>query len=263
MPSENSSRTYVVTGAASGIGAGTARVLRELGHEVIGVDLQGCDVNVDLSTPDGRAALVDQVGARTDSLDAVIANAGVLQPSEPAVRVNFFGAVSTLVGLRPLLAGSPAPRAAATVSIALLNDVSDALVEACLDGDEERAVALVNDPARADEFVDAYTSSKRALARWIRRQAPRDEWAGAGIALNAIAPGVIRTPMIQDTLDDPEGFEMVRAGMPMPLGGVAEPEAVGRAFAFLTDSTTLAITGQILFVDAGAESVLRGDDIWP
>jgi enoyl-[acyl-carrier-protein] reductase (NADH) len=69
--------------------------------------------------------------------------------------------------------------------------------------------------------------------------------------------------MIQDTLDDPDGYEMLRAGMPMPLGGVAEPEAVGRAFAFLTDATTMAITGQILFVDAGAEAVLRGDDIWP
>ena len=40
-----------------------------------------------------------------------------------------------------------------------------------------------------------YGTTKRALAGWIRRNAPTDEWAGAGIPLNAIAPGVAETPM--------------------------------------------------------------------
>jgi NAD(P)-dependent dehydrogenase (short-subunit alcohol dehydrogenase family) len=259
MPGVNS-RIYVVTGAASGIGAATTQLMREAGHDVIGVDLKGSDLDADLSTPEGRASLVEQVSTRTDVVDAVIANAGVLEPAEPTVRVNFFGAVATLEGLRPLLAASAAPRAATTVSVALLHGNSEPLIDALLEGDEERAVGIaVADP---DQAITVYTSTKRALARWVRRQAPTPNWAGAGIALNAVAPGVTRTPMISATLDDPEGFEMVKAGMPMPLGGVAEPEAVGRAFEYLTNATTMAVTGQVLFVDAGAESVLRGDDIW-
>ncbi|WP_205781478.1 hypothetical protein [Planctomonas deserti] len=40
-----------------------------------------------------------------------------------------------------------------------------------------------------------YTTSKLSVARWVRRTAPTESWAGAGIALNAVAPGVILTPM--------------------------------------------------------------------
>jgi NAD(P)-dependent dehydrogenase (short-subunit alcohol dehydrogenase family) len=257
-----STRTYVVTGAASGIGAATLRLLREEGHDVIGVDLRGSDVDADLATPDGRAAMVDQIGARTDTVDAVIANAGTIGRRDGDVRVNYFGAVATLCGLRHLLAASAAPRAAATVSMALVHGVSDALVDACLAGDEERAAALVTDPDHPIDGVTVYASTKRALARWIRRHAPDPAWAGAGIALNAVAPGVIRTPMTAPVLDDPGSAELLHAATPMPLGGVAEPDVVARTYAFLTDAATTTITGQVLFVDGGAECVIRGDDVW-
>ena len=42
-------RTYVITGAASGIGAATSKILKSAGHTVIGVDLENSDVNADLS----------------------------------------------------------------------------------------------------------------------------------------------------------------------------------------------------------------------
>ncbi len=48
------SRTYIVTGSASGIGAATARLLRGQGHRVMGIDLREADVLADLSTTDGR-----------------------------------------------------------------------------------------------------------------------------------------------------------------------------------------------------------------
>ena len=71
-------RTYVVTGAASGIGQATATLLRNRGHRVIGVDLRSVDVVADLSTPEGRQDAIDgflcEAGRR---LDAVIANAGL------------------------------------------------------------------------------------------------------------------------------------------------------------------------------------------
>ncbi|HEY4332323.1 MAG TPA: SDR family oxidoreductase, partial [Ilumatobacteraceae bacterium] len=102
----------------------------------------------------------------------------------------------------------------------------------------------------------------RALARWVRRTAPTPPWAGAGIALNAIGPGVIRTPMIQHLLDDPASVEMLSAGAPMPFGGHAEPEHVAPVLAFLTSPENTLVTGQVLFTDGGAEAVIRGDDIW-
>src|SRR5436190_21982373 len=105
-------RTYVVTGAASGIGRATSELLVERGHRVIGVDLHDTDVNVDLATAEGRADLVTRVTDLSDgSIDAIIANAGLAKPVAAVVAINFFGAVATLTGLRPLLAASPAPRA--------------------------------------------------------------------------------------------------------------------------------------------------------
>jgi NAD(P)-dependent dehydrogenase (short-subunit alcohol dehydrogenase family) len=56
------SRTYVVTGAASGIGKATAERLRADGHDVIGVDVRDADVVGDLSTAEGRATVVHEVG---------------------------------------------------------------------------------------------------------------------------------------------------------------------------------------------------------
>ncbi|MEO3872936.1 hypothetical protein ABGB18_29320 [Nonomuraea sp. B12E4] len=64
-----------------------------------------------------------------------------------------------------------------------------------------------------------HPSTKLALNRWLRRAAPRPEWAGAGIPLNAVAPGVVDTETAWRTfLDDPATRELVAAAMPQPLG---------------------------------------------
>lgn len=107
------SRTYVVTGSASGIGAATARRLAAEGARVIGVDLRAADVIADLATETGRAALVEGVARLSGGvIDAVIANAGG-GSAQTMLQLNFFGAVATLQGLRPMLARSAAPRAVA------------------------------------------------------------------------------------------------------------------------------------------------------
>ncbi|HEV2170004.1 MAG TPA: SDR family NAD(P)-dependent oxidoreductase, partial [Candidatus Binatus sp.] len=96
-------RTYVVTGAASGIGAATTRYLRERGGRVITCDLHDADVIADLTTREGRGELVEGVTRLSaGSIDAIIANAGG-GPPQTSLSLNFFGAVATLVGLRPLL----------------------------------------------------------------------------------------------------------------------------------------------------------------
>lgn len=251
-------RTCVVTGSASGIGRATCERLERDGHRVIDVDRRDASVTVDLATAAGRADLVDRVAAAAGGrVDAVVANAGTMASAELCVRVNHFGAVATLDGLRPLLAASDAPRAVATASSSVLNPNLPAVVEACLAGDEEAAVA-----AAEGHDLAAYPSSKRALARWVRRTAPTDAWAGAGIALNAVAPGVVETPMTEPLLVDPAMVELVDVAVPMPYGGRCRPEHVAEVIAFLAAPTTARVTGQVVFVDGGADTVLRGDDVW-
>ena len=96
----------------------------------------------------------------------------------------------------------------------------------------------------------------------MRREAPSGRWAGAGVALNAVAPGVVATPLSAPVLEDPELRPLVDEAVPMPFGGIAAPRHVAEAIAFLASPDTLRVTGQVLFVDGGTDAVLRGDDVW-
>lgn len=258
-------RTYVVTGAASGIGQATAELLRERGHRVIGADLRDADVVADLGTEQGRASLVQQVTQLSGGrVDAVLAVAGLAQPIAATAAINFFGTVATLTGLRPLLLSSDAPRAVAVTSMASLFPPDDALLEAMLGGDEpvalERAAELA---AGGPETANAiYGTSKRALARWIRRNAATREWAGAGIPLNAVAPGVVLTPMTADLTATEEARAQLGTMVPMPLNGFFEPRSVAYLLAWLASEENAHLCGQVVFIDGGSDVVIRGDAVW-
>jgi NAD(P)-dependent dehydrogenase (short-subunit alcohol dehydrogenase family) len=254
-------RRYVITGAASGIGAATRAWLEQAGHRVVGVDLRDTEVVADLATEDGRRAMVDGVRAHLgDALDGVLACAGLPGQSgdpERIIRVNFFGAVATLEGLRPLLARGTAPRAAAVASIALLRVPNDAVLDACLAGDEAAALAQ-----RGSDGHAAYTSSKLALARWARRAAPSPAWAGAGIALNIVAPGIVDTPMAAYLVGTPALRAQTVKETPQPYGEVGRPEHLASLLAWLTSAENGFVTGQVIFADGGYEALTRGPE-WP
>ena len=255
-------RTYIVTGSASGIGKITAAKLRADGHRVIGVDLKDADITVDLTTAEGRAALVEQATELSGGVvDGVLAIAGLVVPAPVTVAVNHFGAVATLEGLRPLLAKSEAPRAAVVASLAALEEVDDELLRLIETGDEDAALAHADSlgaSANATGSSVLYTTSKLSVARWLRRAAPTAEWAKAGIALNAVAPGVILTPMTAAALETEEGRAALDAGAPAPYGGpAADPIAVANLLAWLTSEENLYVTGQVIFIDGGAESIRR------
>jgi len=259
------SRTYVITGAASGIGKATAELLTARGERVIGVDIHDADVTVDLSTPAGRADMVARVtdlsGGR---IDAIIANAGLATPTATTVAVNYFGTVATLTGLRPLLADSSAPRAVATTSMASLFPPDDALLAALTAGDETAALArgAELEAAGGDAANLIYGTTKRALALWIRRNAPTADWAGAGIPLNAIAPGVVETPMTAAFTGTPEARQAILTMVPMPLNGIFEPRDVAYLLAWLTSEENAHLCGQVVFIDGGSDAVIRGDSTW-
>lgn len=258
-------RTYVVTGAASGIGMATADLLTERGNRVIGVDIHDADVVADLSTPEGRTAMVAGVmEASGGSIDAVVANAGLATPTATTVAVNFFGTVATLEGLRPLLAGSPAPRAVATTSMASLFPPDDRLLDALLAGDEAVALARGAELERAggDAAGAIYGTTKRALARWIRRTAATADWAAAGIPLNAVAPGIVETPMTEDLTATEDARKSALEMVPMPLGGTFPPRDAAYLLAWLTSEENAHLCGQVVFIDGGSDVVIRGDSTW-
>jgi NAD(P)-dependent dehydrogenase (short-subunit alcohol dehydrogenase family) len=180
---------------------------------------------------------------------------------ETVVRVNYFGVVATLDGLRPLLAQSESPRAATITSIIYPTSPDDELIAACLDGDEDGAAALCGTDAYpgGDE---AYAASKGALARWVRRSAPTPQWAGAGIPLNAVGPGLIDTPMTRDLLATPELRARVTDTRPMPLRSYGRPEHVASLLAWLTSADNGFVTGQVILADGGNDAVRRGDNYW-
>ncbi|MBU4335264.1 MAG: SDR family NAD(P)-dependent oxidoreductase, partial [Actinobacteria bacterium] len=216
-------RTSVVTGAASGIGLTTTKLLESRGERVIGVDLHDADVVADLTTERGRTDMVERVRELSGgTLDALYAVAGLALPIPATVAVNYFGMVATLVGLRPLLLGSPAPRAVGVASMASLFPVDDELVANLTAGDEPAALARAEILAKEPETTGGliYGSTKKAFAQWVRRSAATADWAGASIPLNAVAPGIIATPMTADLMATDEARAALLRQVPMPLNGV-------------------------------------------
>lgn len=256
-------RTVVVTGSASGIGRATKELLESRGDRVIGVDIRDADVVVDLTKAEGRLALVEQVRALTDGrIDAVVANAGLATPTPQTVAVNYFGAVATLEGLRPLLAGSAAPRAVATASMASLMPYDDELVGLCLAHDEASALVRAKQLLESDQGGQIYSSTKAALCRWLRRVAPTPEWAGAGIPLNAIGPGIVETPMTAELTATEEARQGLLQMVPMPLNGFMGPQVPAALLAWLVSEENSHLCGQVIFVDGGSDVVIRGDATW-
>jgi NAD(P)-dependent dehydrogenase (short-subunit alcohol dehydrogenase family) len=253
-------RTYVVTGSASGIGAATRALLERRGARVVGVDLRDADVIADLSTPTGRAGMIERVGVLVNGkLDGLVACAGVgggQNHPDKVIRVNYFGAVATLDGLRPLLSAGREPRAAVLGSIALLAGEDEGPTALCLAGDEDGAVA-----ACAGVGPVAYRCSKRAISRWARLAAPTPDWAGAGIALNVVAPGMVLSPMSAYYLGTEELRRQALERSPQPFKGIGKPEDVASLLAWLTGPDNSFVTGQIIFVDGGYEVVQRHGEV--
>jgi NAD(P)-dependent dehydrogenase (short-subunit alcohol dehydrogenase family) len=260
-------RVVVVTGAASGIGAATVRYLRERAARVITCDLRDAEIIANLTTTDGRAALVEGVARQSGGvIDAVVANAGG-GPVETSLQLNFFGAVATLDGLRPLLQRSVAPRAVAVSSIGSLFATRTELVDACLAGDEAAAIAVARGVQKDLEQsgLDAnqvregvYGHAKLALNKWCRGAASSVDWAGAGITLNVVALGLYDTPAARFLLDDPDRRAPMEQLTPLRGAFPGRPQDAAALLAWLTSTENNQLTGQIMFSDGGFECRVRG-----
>lgn len=260
--------TYAITGSASGMGRETARRLRDNGHSIIGVDIKDADVVADLSTPDGRTAAAHRVLELSGNrLDGAVLAAGLgPSPGRDRIRkiaaVNYFGVVELLVAWRAALAA--ADRAKVVVigsnSTTTIPAVPRRAVKALLAHDADKAVRTVRllGPAAPSMM---YGASKIAVSRWVRRHAVLPDWAGAGVRLNALSPGAIMTPLLQEQLSDPRQAKAVRS-FPVPVGGFGDPGHMADWMCFMLSDAADFLCGSVVFVDGGTDAYFRPDD-WP
>lgn len=257
--------TFVVTGSASGIGAATVDVLRRDGHDVIGVDRAQSEVVADLETAAGRAAAVEEALQQCGgTLDGLVTCAGLgpipERPGSSIVSVNHFGTVELLAGLRPALAaaGTAAAVAISSNSTTTTPGVPHDLIDLCLTGDEEGARRRADD---LGAMAGVYPASKIAVARWVRRHAVTDDWVGAGIRLNAIAPGVVDTAMVAEAAAHADVGPLIEM-FPIPMQRAARPSEIADFIAFLLGTGAGFFCGSVLFIDGGTDAQLR-PDAWP
>jgi len=168
---------------------------------------------------------------------------------------NYFGAIDVLDGLFAALRAGREPAALAVASnSAQLAPVDESpYVKALLAHDEPEARRLADEIGNS---ILAYLGSKHALSRAVRRRAAA--WGRAGVRLNAVAPGPVRTPLLQGDMDDPVTGAGIK-NFPVPLGRVAEPEEIAELAAFLLGPAGSFIQGSIYYIDGGSDAQLRPD----
>ena len=251
--------TAAVSGSASGIGAAVRSRLERQGDRVIGIDVRDAEVEVDLSTGEGRQAAIARVAERCGGrLDRLVLSAGLgvhVAPISLIASVNYFGAVELLDGLLPALHEGEEPAAVVICS--------NSARFIPLDDHPYTAALLAHDEAAAHRILEesgepflAYAGSKNALGRALRRRA--GEWGRAGVRLNGVAPGPVTTPLLEGGLGDPRFGQAIRS-LQVPLGRRGEPHEIAALVSFLLGPEASWIHGSIYYIDGGNDAEVRPD----
>jgi NAD(P)-dependent dehydrogenase (short-subunit alcohol dehydrogenase family) len=239
-------RVVVVTGAGSGLGLASARRMAEEGARIVAVDIDseaaalaakatgGECVAADVSDEDQVRELFDGAAERYGRIDVAFNNAGISPPEDDSIlttgidawrRVQEINLTSVYLCCKYVL-----PHMQRQGKGSIINTAS--------------FVAILG----AATSQISYTASKGgvlALSRELGVQFARD-----GIRVNALCPGPINTPLLQELFaKDPE--RAARRLVHVPMGRFGEPEEIAAAVAFLASDDSSFITASQFLVDGG------------
>ncbi|MBT6126786.1 MAG: SDR family oxidoreductase [Halieaceae bacterium] len=252
--------TYALTGSASGIGAALSLALAEQGHSLITVDLKDADITADLTTVEGRSKVISEVLERApDGLDGFVPLAGLGGGTAPDLlitRLNYFGTVALVEGLRPALAEKSGSVVLLCSNSAPMVPGDEAFIESLIAGDEEKALEI----AAGISPGTHYMQTKRALNYWMRRHVM--EYGREGIRMNAIAPGPTLTPMTTPLFESEEYAPIMQALLDQtPANRAADAEEISNCILFLLSPAASNVYGSLLFADGGFDAHVRQDHV--
>lgn len=246
-PSADTRRVALVTGAASGIGKAAVELFSSRGHAVVAVDVSERGLE-SLNRLDGvitvvgsvteeqvNKAAVDAALEHFGRLDTAVLNAGTggtpplespraVENADRIIGVNLRGPIHGLRAAIPALRASKGS-AVFTASVAGL---------------------------RGDPGNWAYNATKGALVNLVRAFAI--DYAGVGVRINALAPGLTRTGITANVTSDPAVLSAIERRI--PLGRFAQPVEQAEAIWFLSSPAASYITGTTLVVDGGLDANL-------
>ncbi len=247
-----SCKTFIVTGAFSGVGRATAEALLEHGHHVVGLDIKQPDYALtafhlcDLSAPSS----IDDTLAKLDGQYAAVMNvAGVplALGHETVMKVNFLGLRHFTEGIWPRIEDGGAVVNVSSLAGNNWKKRRDELMELMATSSFEEGLAWWNTNRSRFDKIDAYIVSKEAVALYSMLLAGRGR--ERGIHANSIAPGPVETPLLPTFTQD--AGEAAMQHFIDVVGRAARPADIAETIVALAERRLGWINGLHINVDGG------------
>jgi NAD(P)-dependent dehydrogenase (short-subunit alcohol dehydrogenase family) len=249
-------RKALVTGGASGIGEVTAKLLRELGADIVIADIDPDKVDAALARTGAKVATVGDVSDHADSERMVAEAVDALGGLD-----LLFNAAGIGDDLVPVHAQDP-QRWQRVVDVNLRGTylMCRAAGQIMMEARKGGAIVNVSSIVGIGAFPgrSAYGAAKAGVIHLTRTLAC--EWGAAGIRVNCIAPAYTRTPMVAALLER-QVFDPALIERRTPLGRFARTEEMATSAAFLLSDWASYITGTVLPVDGGWSAYGAAGDV--
>ena len=239
-------RVAVITGGGSGIGLATARRFAAEGAKVVAVDISGDSgkaaadevggefVACDVSDEEQVKTLFDGVAERYGRVDIAFNNAGISPPDDDSILTTGLDAWLRVQEVN-------------LTSVYLCCKAAIPHMQARGRGPIINTASFVARMGAATSQI-SYTASKGGVLAMSRELGV--QFAREGIRVNALSPGPVNTPLLQELFaKDPE--RAARRLVHIPMGRFAEPEEIAAAVAFLASDDSSFMTASTFLVDGG------------